>query len=59
MSELDIPYTGDDAADRRLDVIRPASAHGPLPVYVYFHGGGWTSGTRGARRWAGMGTRRR
>ncbi len=46
VSELDIPYTGDDAADRRLDVIRPASAHGPLPVYVYFHGGGWTSGSK-------------
>jgi acetyl esterase/lipase len=29
-----------------LDVIVPKGATGPLPVYVYFHGGGWTSGDK-------------
>ena len=46
-SELDIDYRGHGSADQRLDVIRPAEHAGdPLPVYVYFHGGGWTSGTK-------------
>lgn len=49
-SELDVDYAGTGRADQRLDVITP-TGHGvadraPLPVYVYFHGGGWTSGTK-------------
>lgn len=52
---LDIDYAGDGDAAHRLDVITPDrradvvdSETSPLPVYVYFHGGGWTSGDKGA-----------
>lgn len=52
---LDIDYVGDGDPAHRLDVIAPKSAavEGPgetplLPVYVYFHGGGWTSGDKAA-----------
>lgn len=47
----DIDFVGDGIHAHRLDVITPhRSADGvsPLPVYVYFHGGGWTSGDKGA-----------
>ena len=47
---------GDGIRAHRLDVITPspdggtaaadAGSGGPLPVYVYFHGGGWTSGDK-------------
>ena len=52
---LDIDFVGDGIRAHRLDVISPLpeaigrtpSEHGtPLPVYVYFHGGGWTSGDK-------------
>lgn len=44
---LDIDYLGDGIRSHRLDVITPRAAEpGPLPVYVYFHGGGWTSGDK-------------
>lgn len=42
----DIDYVGDGIRSHRLDVIAPRGVHGPLPVYVYFHGGGWTSGDK-------------
>ena len=46
---LDIDYVGDGIRAHRLDVLTPrrapADTH-PLPVYVYFHGGGWTSGDK-------------
>ncbi len=43
---LDIDYAGDGLREHRLDVLRPTDAPTPLPVYVYFHGGGWTSGDK-------------
>jgi acetyl esterase len=48
---LDIDYSGDGARSHRLDVIAPkrrtdAVDAEALPVYVYFHGGGWTSGDK-------------
>ena len=43
----DLDYTGDGARAHRLDVLVPHGATGALPVYVYFHGGGWTSGDKG------------
>lgn len=45
---LDVDYVGDEIRQHRLDVIVPKDASGPLPVYVYFHGGGWTSGDKAA-----------
>lgn len=34
-------------ARQRLDVYAPEHAAGPLPVVVFFYGGGWNSGDRG------------
>ncbi|MCS5497583.1 alpha/beta hydrolase [Cnuibacter physcomitrellae] len=48
---LDLDFVGDGIRAHRLDVITPKSARAaeePLPVYVYFHGGGWTSGDKDA-----------
>ncbi|WP_237563274.1 alpha/beta hydrolase [Arthrobacter sp. H-02-3] len=56
----DIDFVGDGIRAHRLDVITPSPAGGTpaadatapgesgavLPVYVYFHGGGWTSGDK-------------
>ncbi|MCU1423559.1 MAG: esterase [Microbacteriaceae bacterium] len=44
----DIDFVGDGIRGHRLDVIAPKGARegDPLPVYVYFHGGGWTSGDK-------------
>jgi len=50
----DIDYAGDGDPSHRLDVlapsVRPEHDRGgaDLPVYVYFHGGGWTSGDKAA-----------
>ena len=47
--DLDVDYIGDGQKIHRLDVIAPKdsdAAAPPLPVYVYFHGGGWTSGDK-------------
>lgn len=43
---LDIDYIGDGLRAHRLDVIVPKPTGEQLPVYVYFHGGGWTSGDK-------------
>ncbi|MFJ6078343.1 alpha/beta hydrolase [Pseudarthrobacter sp. NPDC092419] len=53
----DIDYAGDGVPGHRLDVLAPSEpadvnsreqAGADLPVYVYFHGGGWTSGDKAA-----------
>lgn len=46
---FNIDFVGDGIRSHRLDVMAPANTGtpvGPLPVYVYFHGGGWTSGDK-------------
>ncbi|MCL2516869.1 MAG: alpha/beta hydrolase [Microbacteriaceae bacterium] len=48
---LDVDYVGDHHPGHRLDVLTPHRAienRQKLPVYVYFHGGGWTSGDKSA-----------
>jgi acetyl esterase/lipase len=48
---LDVDYVGDSHVGHRLDVLTPHHAvtnDEKLPVYVYFHGGGWTSGDKSA-----------
>ena len=45
---LDIDYAGDGAREHRLDVLMPDGVVRDAPVYVYFHGGGWTSGDKAA-----------
>ena len=49
----DIDFVGDGIRSHLLDVMAPDAAadhavdrSGALPVYVYFHGGGWTSGDK-------------
>jgi len=45
----DLDYVGDGSTEHHLDVLRPtASTAEARPVYVYFHGGGWTSGDKAA-----------
>lgn len=43
---LDIDYVGDGIRAHRLDVLRPHDDRSVLPVYVYFHGGGWIAGDK-------------
>ncbi len=43
---FDLDYVGDGIRQHRLDVISPKDVAAPLPVFVYFHGGGWTSGDK-------------
>ncbi|MDH6180626.1 acetyl esterase [Microbacteriaceae bacterium SG_E_30_P1] len=43
---FDIDYVGDGIREHTLDVIAPKRMSEALPVYVYFHGGGWTSGDK-------------
>lgn len=51
---IDIDYVGAGMKEQHLDVVVPhegvvqRDAGPPLPVYVYFHGGGWTSGDKSA-----------
>jgi acetyl esterase len=46
----DVDYVGDGSTEHHLDVLRrPVDAPSTAsPVYVYFHGGGWTSGDKAA-----------
>jgi acetyl esterase/lipase len=43
--EITVPQ-GDGSGTNPARVYTPASAQGPLPVIVYFHGGGWVIGDR-------------
>ncbi len=41
----DIQLAGGDGAMLPARIYDPQTAHGPAPVIVYFHGGGWVTGT--------------
>jgi len=43
---------GDDPR-QRLDVFRPLSTNGPVPVVVFFYGGSWRDGNRADYRFVG------
>lgn len=43
---FDIDYAGDGIRSHSLDVLAPSGGAKDLPVYIYFHGGGWTSGDK-------------
>ena len=49
----DIAYA--DGPRRTLDVYAPRPAAPPLPVLVFFYGGGWTSGAKEMYRFVGAG----
>jgi acetyl esterase/lipase len=41
-----ITYLRASGVDLKLDVYRPREASGPTPTLIYFHGGGWTNGSK-------------
>ena len=44
--ELNLVYRTANNWDAKLDIIRPRRASAPTPTVMYFHGGGWTNGTK-------------
>ena len=46
--ELNVIYRTANNWDAKLDIIRPRRASTPSPTVIYFHGGGWTNGTKDA-----------
>lgn len=42
----DITYLTANGYDARLDIYQPLRLTGPNPTLVYFHGGGWTAGSK-------------
>jgi acetyl esterase/lipase len=42
----DVTYATTAHGPLRLDVYKPAEAHGPRPVLLFLHGGGWIVGSR-------------
>jgi acetyl esterase/lipase len=44
--ELNVVYRTANNWDAKLDIIRPRRALAPTPTVMYFHGGGWTNGTK-------------
>ena len=50
--ERDLAYG--DLARQRLDVYLPEGLAGPAPVVVFFYGGRWESGAKGAFRFVGQ-----
>lgn len=46
----DVAYVDAPTRHQTLDVVAPEATPGSAPVYLYFHGGGWTSGDKAAVR---------
>jgi acetyl esterase/lipase len=43
---LNVPYRQANNWEGKLDIIRPRDASGPTPTVLFFHGGGWTGGSK-------------
>ncbi len=43
---LDVTYRTVNNWDAKLDIIRPRQSSAPTPTVIYFHGGGWTQGSK-------------
>ncbi|MSO30782.1 MAG: alpha/beta hydrolase [Acidobacteria bacterium] len=44
--ELNLVYRTANNWDAKLDILRPRRAQAATPTVMYFHGGGWTNGTK-------------
>ena len=44
--ERDLEYARIGDQSLRLDLYRPQSTNGPLPLIVWVHGGGWRGGSK-------------
>jgi acetyl esterase/lipase len=45
---LDVVYRTANNWDAKLDIVRPRQASTPTPTVLFFHGGGWTGGSKDA-----------
>lgn len=43
-----ITYLKANNMELKVDVYRPRNAAGPVPTFIYFHGGGWVAGSKEA-----------
>jgi acetyl esterase/lipase len=43
-----ITYMTANNMELKVDVYRPSNADGPVPTFIYFHGGGWVAGSKEA-----------
>ena len=41
-----VVYLTANNVDLRVDVYTPRGAQGPVPTFIYFHGGGWVAGSK-------------
>jgi acetyl esterase/lipase len=44
----DITYLNANNMDLKVDVYLPRNAEGPVPTFIYYHGGGWVGGSKEA-----------
>ncbi len=44
----DITYRRANGEELRVDVYQPRDADGPVPTFIYYHGGGWVAGSKEA-----------
>ena len=52
----DVPYLGTDRAEKGDLYLPSVDSTKPRPAVVIIHGGGWTSGDKGAKREINIGT---
>ena len=42
----DITYRRANGVDLKVDVYQPRNMEGPVPTFIYYHGGGWVAGNK-------------